>query len=141
MSVLELCLIGTVVFLLAGSIKGLVGIGLPTASISFLTLAMDPRSAIALVLAPMVVSNAWQVWQMGEIGRALRDYAGFAVALMVGVFATVILSAEVSDRVIFPALGISAGKTTGRILPGRSNKSSTAGSGAVRPSWLSDPVA
>lgn len=107
MSPVELALFGTVVFLIAGSIKGLVGIGLPTASVSMLTLIVDPRVAIALVLGPMVFSNAWQVWQMGQIQRALRDYRIFAVALAVGVFVTVLLSAEVSDRVIYLALGVS----------------------------------
>jgi uncharacterized membrane protein YfcA len=107
MSLIDLILVGTVVFLVAGAVKGLVGIGLPTASISMLTLFIDPRMAIALVLGPMVFSNAWQVWQMGEIARALRDFRIFAVALAVGVFVTVMLSAEVSDRVIYLALGIS----------------------------------
>jgi len=107
MSLIDLTLIGLVVFLIAGSVKGLVGIGLPTASISMLTLFIDPRMAIALVLGPMVLSNAWQVWRMGEIARALRDYYIFAVALAVGVFVTVMVSAEVSDRVIYLALGIS----------------------------------
>ena len=107
MSPIELALIGTVVFLISGTVKGLVGIGLPTVSISLFTLLIEPRLAIALVLGPMVVSNAWQVWQMGEIVRAMRDYRALAVALMVGVFVTVSLSSDVSDRVIYLALGLS----------------------------------
>lgn len=107
MTFVEMILLGTLVVLLAGTIKGLVGIGLPTASISLMTLFMEPRVAIALVLAPMVVSNAWQVWQMGEVRRALKDYAPFAVALAVGVFLTVMLTADVADQVIYLALGIS----------------------------------
>lgn len=107
MSPLELTLVGSLVFVIAGSVKGMVGIGLPTAAISMLTLFVDPRMAIALTLGPMVFSNAWQVWQMGEILRALRDYRIFALSLAVGVFVTVSLSAEVSDRVIYLALGIS----------------------------------
>ncbi|MFP7571614.1 sulfite exporter TauE/SafE family protein [Marivita sp. S2033] len=107
MGLVELCALGAVVLLLAGTIKGLVGIGLPAASISLLTLVMEPRLAIALVLGPMVVSNGWQVWQMGEIGRALREYWLFALVLAGTIFATVIWAADVSDRVIFLATGLS----------------------------------
>ena len=65
MSPLELTLVGSLVFVIAGSVKGMVGIGLPTAAISMLTLFVDPRMAIALTLGPMVFSNAWQVWLSG----------------------------------------------------------------------------
>lgn len=58
MGMIELLLVGAVVFVLAGSVKGLVGIGLPTAAISMLTMVIDPRTAIALGLVPIVVSNA-----------------------------------------------------------------------------------
>jgi uncharacterized membrane protein YfcA len=76
MAVTELLLIGAVVFVIAGSVKGLVGIGLPTAAISMLTMVIDPRTAIAMGLG-------------------------------LSVFITVVLSAEISDRVIFLALGLS----------------------------------
>ena len=107
MSPIELGLIGAIVFLIAGSVKGLVGIGLPTAAISMLTIFIDPRTAIAMGLVPIVVANAWQVWSMGDIRGAFQRYWVFAFALGISVFVTVSLSAEVSDRVIFLALGIS----------------------------------
>ena len=107
MSPVELGLIGAFVFLIAGSVKGLVGIGLPTAAISMLTILIDPRTAIAVGLVPIVVANAWQIWSMGDIRGAFSRYWLFAAALGVSVFLTVSLSAEVSDRVIFLALGIS----------------------------------
>lgn len=107
MGMTELLLIGAVVFVIAGSVKGLVGIGLPTAAISMLTMVIDPRTAIALGLGPIVVSNAWQVWSMGDIRGAFSRYWIFALALAVSVFLTVSLSAEVSARVIFLALGLS----------------------------------
>ncbi|MDP4991097.1 MAG: sulfite exporter TauE/SafE family protein [Marivita lacus] len=107
MDLIELLAIGAVVFVIAGSVKGMVGIGLPTAAISMLTMVIDPRTAIALGLVPIVVSNAWQVWSMGDIRGAFQRYWVFALALGVSVFVTVLLSAEVSDRVIFLALGLS----------------------------------
>lgn len=102
----ELLALGAVAVLTAGVVKGLSGIGLPTASITLLTLTLDPRTAIALILAPIVVTNAWQVWRMGETRRAMRDYGPFAIVLAIGVFLTSVLAAKAPDRLIFSVLGV-----------------------------------
>jgi len=107
MSDVTLLLLGAVVFLIAGSVKGLVGIGLPTAAISLLTIVIDPRTAIAMGLVPIIVANAWQMWTMGDIRGSFRRYWPFALVIGLSVFVTVTLSADVSDQVIFLALGIS----------------------------------
>lgn len=48
------------VMLVAGVIKGLVGIGMPTISVGLLGLVMSPMQAAALILMPTFVSNLWQ---------------------------------------------------------------------------------
>jgi len=107
MGVTELLLIGAAVFVIAGTVKGVVGIGLPTAAISMLTLFIDPRMAIALGLGPVLASNAWQIWTMGDLRGSIRRYWVFAVFLGASVFLTVTLSADISERVIFLSIGIS----------------------------------
>lgn len=67
-------------FLLAGTIKGAVGMGLPTTALGLMTLALEPRLAIALILVPMITANLWQVYRSGEVLRAARTYAPFAAA-------------------------------------------------------------
>lgn len=96
-----------VAFLAAGAIKGTIGIGLPTTAMGLMTLALAPRDAIALILIPMLVSNAWQVYRSGEIARAFRTYLPFAVALMLGVGVTLQLTRNAPDRVLFAVLGAS----------------------------------
>lgn len=64
-----LVVFATTAFFVAGTIKGTVGIGLPTASLGILAQGFDPRMAVALVVFPMMVSNAWQVFRMGEPER------------------------------------------------------------------------
>ncbi len=91
--------------LVAGTVKGAVGIGLPTTSVGLMTLVIDPRSAIALILVPMLVANAWQVYRSGAVWSAFLRYLPFALTLMVGVWITVALSAEAPDRVLFGVLG------------------------------------
>ncbi|SMF64562.1 hypothetical protein SAMN06265365_12350 [Tistlia consotensis] len=48
------------VFLLAGLVKGLIGLGLPTVSLALLTAAVGLQPAMALMLAPAFLTNLWQ---------------------------------------------------------------------------------
>jgi uncharacterized membrane protein YfcA len=47
-------------FLLAGAVKGVTGLGLPTVSLALLTVAYDLPTAMALLLVPSFVTNCWQ---------------------------------------------------------------------------------
>jgi uncharacterized membrane protein YfcA len=53
-------LIVAATFLLAGTIKGVIGLGLPTVSLAILTVALDLPTAMALLLVPSFVTNLWQ---------------------------------------------------------------------------------
>lgn len=101
----DVLLLGAAVFVVAGAIKGLVGIGLPTASMGLLTLFVAPRLAIALVLLPMLMSNLWQVYRAGEVARTVRRYGPFGVVLFVTVGLTAMLTQDVPDRILIAVLG------------------------------------
>lgn len=49
------------VFVLAGAVKGLTGMGLPTVAIALLSLAMRPAEAAALLVVPSLLTNVWQL--------------------------------------------------------------------------------
>mgnify|MGYP001030548452 FL=1 len=55
-------------FLLAGMVKGIIGLGLPTVSLAVLTVALDLPTAMALLLVPSFVTNLWQA----SVGRDTR---------------------------------------------------------------------
>jgi len=74
-----LILIG-VVFLLAGFVKGVIGLGLPTVSMGLLAVTMPPGQAIAIVIVPAIVTNIWQTF----VGPYLRDIMRRLWPLMVG---------------------------------------------------------
>ena len=57
------------VFLLAGFVKGVLGLGLPTVSMGLLAVAMPPSRALAIVIAPAIITNIWQTFG----GPYLRD--------------------------------------------------------------------
>ena len=62
-------IIGT--FLLAGAVKGLIGLGLPTVSLALLTVAIDLPHAMALLLVPSLVTNLWQALAGGRAREIL----------------------------------------------------------------------
>ena len=45
------------VFLIAGFVKGVVGLGLPTVSMGLLAVSMAPSRAIAIVIVPAIITN------------------------------------------------------------------------------------
>jgi len=53
-----IAIIGT--FLIAGTVKGVVGLGLPTVSLGLLTATLGLPTAMALLLVPSFVTNLWQ---------------------------------------------------------------------------------
>ncbi len=59
-------------FLLAGTVKGVIGLGLPTVSLALLTVATDLTSAMALLLVPSLVTNVWQALVGGHFKAALK---------------------------------------------------------------------
>ena len=58
-------------FFLAGTVKGVIGLGLPTVSLALLTVAIDLPSAMALLLVPSFVTNLWQALVGGHLKAAL----------------------------------------------------------------------
>ena len=67
-------------FLLAGFIKGVLGLGLPTVSMGLLAVTMPPGQALAIVIVPAIVTNIWQTF----VGPYLRDIIARLWPLMAG---------------------------------------------------------
>lgn len=60
----------TLTFLIAGSVKGVIGLGLPTVSLALLTVTIGLQPAMALLLMPSFATNVWQAF-VGGNGRVL----------------------------------------------------------------------
>jgi uncharacterized membrane protein YfcA len=59
-------------FLLAGTVKGVIGLGLPSVSLALLTVATDLPTAMALLLVPSFVTNLWQALTGGNARLILQ---------------------------------------------------------------------
>ena len=79
---MELLVTGTIAFLLAGFIKGVLGFGFPIIALVVLTLSVGLLDALAIIVVPTLVTNVWQAMA----GPHLRDvfarmWLYFAVAM------------------------------------------------------------
>jgi len=76
-------------FLLAGFVKGVIGLGLPTVSIGLLGLLMTPAQAAAVLVVPSLVTNIWQAAVGGGLLALARRLwpllAGICIGTAVGV--------------------------------------------------------
>ena len=79
---LTLLVIGT--FLLAGTVKGVIGLGLPTVAMGLLGLAMLPAQAAALLIIPSTVTNLWQLAFGGHLSALLKRLWPMLVLIFLG---------------------------------------------------------
>ena len=85
------CILIAAVFLLAGFVKGVIGLGLPTVSMGLLAVTMPPAQALAIVIVPAIVTNIWQTF----VGPYLRDILRRLWPLMIGTVIGIWLNAGV----------------------------------------------
>lgn len=76
-------------FVLAGMVKGVIGMGLPTVAMGLLSLAMPPVQAAALLVIPSLVTNVWQ-WAAGPaFTLVLKRFAAMMAAIVLGTLLTI----------------------------------------------------
>jgi uncharacterized protein len=80
---------GTVaaVFVLAGFVKGVVGMGLPTVAMGLLAVTMPPAQAAAILIIPSFVTNVWQLLAGPAFGRLFTRLWGMMAGIMAGTIA------------------------------------------------------
>ena len=84
----SLLLLITFAFLLAGFIKGVLGLGLPTVAMGLLAVTMPPGRALAIVIVPAIITNVWQTF----VGPYLRDILRRLWPLLIGTAAGIWLN-------------------------------------------------
>src|SRR5690606_30501889 len=79
------------VFVLAGLVKGVVGLGLPTISMALLSIFMMPALAAALLVIPSLVTNVWQTRPFHTLAPLLRRVGGMQLGVALGTLAGAVL--------------------------------------------------
>jgi uncharacterized membrane protein YfcA len=83
--------VGVAIFALAGYVKGLTAIGLPTIGVALLSFGMPIPEAMALVALPALSSNFWQAISGGNFLALLRRLAPVILPLCAMAVVTVLL--------------------------------------------------
>jgi uncharacterized membrane protein YfcA len=73
-------------FLLAGTIKGVIGLGLPSIAIGLLALLMTPAQAAAIMIVPSLVTNVWQMLAGPHFITMLRRLWSLVLASALGIW-------------------------------------------------------
>ncbi|MDB5772669.1 MAG: sulfite exporter TauE/SafE family protein [Burkholderia sp.] len=84
---LPLLLAVSATFLVAGLVKGVVGLGLPTVAVGLLGLVMTPMEAASLLLVPSAVTNVWQLAAGPGLKSLLRRLWPMLIGIALGTFA------------------------------------------------------
>jgi uncharacterized membrane protein YfcA len=95
----------SLVFLLAGFVKGMIGMGLPTVAIGFLTLLMPPAEAATILILPSFVTNVWQLAVGPRFGDLARRLWPLLLAAVIATVAAGRWIGAVSSPATLTALG------------------------------------
>ena len=93
-------------YFIAGLIKGTLGIGFPTAAIALTAIVLDARTAIATVVIPMCLINAWQIFRTGHLLDVIVNHWRLVTSMVIFIAVFSILSVEVPIRGLTLMLGV-----------------------------------
>ena len=93
---------------LSGVVKGAVGFGMPLVIVSGLSTFLDPKIAIAGIIAPIVLSNALQTFRTG-IGPAIEGVKYFwryVLVVCIAIFVAAQVVPSIPSKALYFVLGI-----------------------------------
>ena len=107
-------------FLLAGLVKGVIGLGLPSIAIGLLALLMPPAQAAAIMIVPSLVTNVWQMLVGPYLAVLIRRLWTLVAASAAGIWIGGGILTSANSRtaafglgvalVVYAAIGLSAVK-------------------------------
>lgn len=93
-------------FLLAGTVKGLIGLGFPTIILAMLSLTIGMHEAMAVMLLPCFLTNIWQAVSGGFFTTILRRIWPLLCTAVVTIWITTAFIADIKTEVLSSFLGI-----------------------------------
>jgi len=92
--------------LIAGTVKGIAGLGLPTIAVSLLVFFFDAHQALGLIVLPLLFSNLLQAWQSGQFRWVLTNFWPFFIAIAVTIFISSSFASQVNEKIIYLLIAI-----------------------------------
>ena len=102
----EIVLMVVATFLLAGFIKGVIGMGLPVVALAFLGSTLGLREALTIMLIPAIATNTWQALAGPAFGMLVRRMWSFLAAACIGIWFGVGVLAGAKSETMMALLGV-----------------------------------
>lgn len=93
------------IFIAAGLVKGVTGMGLPTVAMGLLGLLMPPQAAAALLVLPSLLTNLWQLLAGPALAQIVRRLWFMMTGIIIGTLAGSSLLIGLNPRWSALALG------------------------------------
>jgi uncharacterized membrane protein YfcA len=94
------------VYVLCGVIKGSIGFGMPTVSISLLSFILDVKIIIALILIPTLVVNIYQLSRGGNFKKIISETKYFLIFSTLFIFPGAYLLTIINSNIIILFIAI-----------------------------------
>ena len=94
------------VYVLCGVIKGSIGFGMPTVSISLLSFVLDVKIIIALILIPTLVVNFYQLSRGGNFKKIISETKYFLIFSTLFIFPGAYLLTIINSNIIILFIAI-----------------------------------
>ena len=95
------------IFLFAGTVKGFLGIGLPTTAMALLTLVIEPTTAISLLAVSIIATNGAQYIRCESPRYIAKKYWLFGISIIISIFFTSLIILSIPTKVLMISIGFS----------------------------------
>ncbi len=75
-----------IIFLAGGIVKGLIGVGLPTVTLTFLSFIFDIKESISIILLPIIITNLYQMINGKYLKQIINDTKVFQISALIFIF-------------------------------------------------------
>lgn len=116
-SVPELAAVAAI-YVLAGAVKGAIGLGLPTVSMALLSIWLPVEQAAAILVLPAFLTNVWQSLAGGALKALLIRLWPLLVCLVVGTLMTASIMTSGNNALSGAFLGAILAAYAGLVLAG-----------------------
>ena len=93
-------------FVLAGAVKGVIGLGLPTIAMGLLGALMTPSQAAAILVVPALLTNVWQMWEGPALKLLLQRLWPMLVCALLGTLPAAGILTKANVRLTTALLGV-----------------------------------
>ncbi len=96
----------SLIFIAAGIVKGVLGMGLPTVAIGILGLVIAPVEAAAMLVLPSLITNVWQLIAGTSFVALSKRFGSLLVGICVGTPIGVSFITSGNTHIVTTGLGV-----------------------------------